>query len=577
MSFSRNQPNTSTESPELLPQRKNLARVRIVLCVLSGAMLGLSFPPSSVGVLACFGLVPLLIVLADIQETRVALRYVYLAMVVFHLITLNWTGGYSHANDPYMMIAGAITMLLHPFFYFIPLFGYLFVRQHVGDKAALVALPFFWVGYEYSHSLSEWSFPWLTIGNSQTYDLARIQFISATGVYGLSLWILVLNVVAFVLYSGLAQERFKPISGRSAVLVGVFLAVYYLPTVHGSLVLSTASTTEDPLPANSQNLITVGIIQSNVDPWEKWRQRGHGLVELYWQLTRTLFHDHPNQKPDLILWPETALPYDILAETSRPVREEFHRQVNEISASILTGLPHAVYYSDSTKAPPSAKRSRNTGEFYDVYNAAALIQPEVSEIPWYGKMKMVPLAERVPYADAFYFLDFLRWNVGIGGWQIGPDSVIFVDRKTGTRFCVMICYESTYPAFVAGFVKKGAEFISVITIDSWWGRMSGAFQHQQFAILRAVENRRWIARCAVGGMSCYIDPYGRVYDKTELFTQATLLRTIGRRSDLTFYSEHGDLLAQGCLLVAGLFFAAGVGRKFMDMKRSQLWKTSALT
>ncbi|MEK9137796.1 MAG: nitrilase-related carbon-nitrogen hydrolase, partial [Bacteroidota bacterium] len=153
------------------------------------------------------------------------------------------------------------------------------------------------------------------------------------------------------------------------------------------------------------------------------------------------------------------------------------------------------------------------------------------------------------------------------------DSVIFAEKKTGARFNTLICYESVYPDLVAAFVRKGAEFISLITIDSWWDRMSGAYQHQRFSIFRAVENRRWVARCAVGGISCYIDPLGRVYDATELFTQATLSRRIGRSTALTFYNEHGDWLGSGCLLVAGMFVAAALGQKFIKRKRKEVWSS----
>jgi apolipoprotein N-acyltransferase len=149
----------------------------------------------------------------------------------------------------------------------------------------------------------------------------------------------------------------------------------------------------------------------------------------------------------------------------------------------------------------------------------------------------------------FAFLDFMRWGVGIGGWQIGRDTAVFTEKKTDVRFSPLICYESVYPGFVASFVRKGAELITLITIDSWWGRMSGAFQHQQYAVLRAVENRRWIARCAVGGISCYIDPYGRAEDKTELFTRAALSRTLDVTDEMTFYTMHGDWL--GKLMLAG--------------------------
>ena len=552
------------DKEEARKRRRREIIFRLSLCILSGVMLGFSFPPSPFGILACFGLVPFLIVLADLERFGPTLRYAYLTFLVFHIITLNWTGGYAHGNDVYMMIAGAITMSVHPLFYLIPVSLHFFTRKQLGEKAALAALPFIWVAYEYTHALSEWSFPWLTIGNSQSYDITRIQFISATGVYGLSFWILVLNVLTFLFYSALAREIFRPLSKKSLVFAGLILAVYYLPAIHGGLVLSRPA-------AESRDSIRVGMIQANIDPWEKWNRTGYGVIDPYIRMTGELVGQSGTSGLDLVLWPETAVPDPILASGRAGQLAEIRSRLNSMHVSVLTGLPHAVFYADPRKAPPSAKHRLKTDERYDMYNAAALLQPGVEEIPWYGKMKMVPIAERVPYADMFYWIDFLRWGVGIGGWQIGPDTTIFTEHRTGARFCTVICYESTYPGFVAAFVRKGAEFITIITIDSWWDKMSGAYQHKQFAIFRAIENRRWIARCAVGGISCYIDPYGRTYDATELFTRTTLARTIGRRTDLTFYAEHGDLLGQGCLWFSALFIAASIGQKFKNKKRELQW------
>jgi apolipoprotein N-acyltransferase len=552
---------------------RRVTRFRVVLAILSGTMLGFSFPPSPFGILACFGLVPLLIVLADFQNFGPSLRHTYIAMLVFHLITLNWIGGYVHGHDVYMMIAGAITMILHPFFYFIPMSAYILARRYLGDKVALVALPFLWVGYEYLHSLSQWSFPWLTIGNSQSYDLAAVQLINLTGIYGLSFWILVINVLAYWVYSKLAQQQWASISWKSLCAVALMFAVYAAPRIYGAIVLSHAPSGASELSDGTRRPIRVGMIQSNVDPWKKWNQSGSETLQLYLSLTRSLVESDRREGagPDLVVWPETAVPYYILRPSNRPLLNEIRSQIDEIGVPVLTGLPHAVFYSDPTSTPRSAKRIQETGERYDAFNAAALLEPGTSEIQWYGKMKMVPLAERVPYAEVFAFLDFLQWGVGIGGWQIGPDSTIFVESRTGTRFCTMICYESTYPDFVASFVRKGAEFIAIITIDSWWDKMSGAYQHQQFSIFRAVENRRWIARCAVGGISCFIDPYGRVYDRTELFTQAALVRTIGRSTQLSFYTAHGDWLAQIALLGGGMFVAAALGQMFRARQRKSLW------
>jgi apolipoprotein N-acyltransferase len=273
----------------------------------------------------------------------------------------------------------------------------------------------------------------------------------------------------------------------------------------------------------------------------------------------------------VVFWPETAVPARLLSATALWYRNMLHGEVDKRRLAVVTGFPHMIVYEDSLLAPPSSKRIRSTGERYDDFNAAVIFQPDTKGVQWYGKMKMVPLAERIPYADAFYYLDFLRWDVGIGGWQIGIDSTIFVEETSGTRFSVMICYESTYPDFVASFVRKGAEFISVITIDSWWGHMSGAFQHSQFAVFRAIENRRWVVRCALGGISGFIDPFGRFHDKTPLFERAVLARTVPRHRELTFYTRHPDLLPLGSVVIAGLFVAAGAGRRYKEKHRKRQW------
>ncbi len=114
----------------------------------------------------------------------------------------------------------------------------------------------------------------------------------------------------------------------------------------------------------------------------------------------------------------------------------------------------------------------------------------------------------------------------------------------------MVCYESIFPEFVSSFVNRGAEFLVFITNDSWWGNTSGARQHCQFAVLRAIENRRWVVRCANGGISCFIDPFGRIIDKTQMYTEASITGSIEPRTELTFYSRHGDWLPRIAAIVA---------------------------
>ena len=263
------------------------------------------------------------------------------------------------------------------------------------------------------------------------------------------------------------------------------------------------------------------------------------------------------------------MPLRLLSAGALWYRNKLHTDVNTRGPAVVTGFPHRSVYPDSLTAPPSAGRIRATGERYHLFNAVALFQPGEREVEWYGKMKMVPLAERIPYADAFHYFDFLRWDVGIGGWQIGPDTTVFVEQSTGTPFSVMICYESTYPDFVAAFVRKGAQFIAVITIDSWWGRMSGAFQHRQFAVFRAIENRRWVLRCALGGFSGFIDPYGRYHQMTGLFERTVIGRTIPRERELTGYTRNPGLLPLLCVVLSSAAVGAAVWRGFLQRNRKE--------
>lgn len=117
----------------------------------------------------------------------------------------------------------------------------------------------------------------------------------------------------------------------------------------------------------------------------------------------------------------------------------------------------------------------------------------------------------------------------------------------------MICYETLYPSFVAGFADRGAQAFGVITNDGWFGNSSGPYQLQQYTVLRAVENRRAVARCANNGISCFIDPYGRVRQKTTMYTRTGITGTIPLINERTFYTKHGDWLPLGATVVAGFF------------------------
>jgi apolipoprotein N-acyltransferase len=169
---------------------------------------------------------------------------------------------------------------------------------------------------------------------------------------------------------------------------------------------------------------------------------------------------------------------------------------------------------------------------------------------------LVPFGEKVPFVEQIPFLgELIKWQVGISSWNVGKTKEIFAMNKS--EIGGVICIESIYPDFVAGFVDKGAELLAVVTNDSWYGYSSGPFQHKEIAVLRAVENRRTVVRAANGGVSCIINPLGKIETETKLFTKTFLVVDAPLNSEKTFYTKHPliiPLLCTSFSIITILFF-----------------------
>ena len=538
------------ESPNAArtPERDRL--LLLSLSITSGLLLGASFPPVPLAPLAFFGLVPLLLVIDSLWRFTSAMKYSYVAFLIFNAITLYWPGGFLHGNDVWMMVGGALLILVHPLFFLIPTASYIVCRNQFGINRSLFLLPFLWVAFEYLHSLGQVAFPWLALGNSQTSDLERIQYIVFTGVYGISFLIVALNAALYYLFRKMATREWSLFSVKSFGAAVAIVTLYAIPKFYGSWAIESWGKQSNPREFRA------GIVQTNADPWEKWLGGTESQLDAHLRFSRELIP----QEPDLIVWPETAMPFYLLHPRYALEFSRIWSFVDSARSAVLTGTPLLHSVELVSRGPSAGIAMEQTSAPVESYNGAVLVQPLVHNFQTYAKMILVPFAERVPYTEYLSALKAFQWNIGLGGWSRGNDSTVFtlLTERGSIPFATLICYESIYPGYTASYVRKGAEFLIVITIDSWWGRSSGPYQHLQIARLRAVENRRWIVRCASGGISCFIDPLGRVIDETELFTQSSMVRTIGLRNETTFYTRHGDLFAQGCTVLSGLGLIAGV-------------------
>ncbi len=565
-------------------QSTSKTKTRLLL-ILSGVLLGVSFPPFGPvgGFCAFFALVPLLIALEDTERLRNAFTRGYLAMFVLTLIATYWVGGWKGEGsvDPFLMIAGFALDFVHPLFLIIPILLYDVTRRRFGRLAALIALPVYWIGFEYWHSTGDFAFPWVSLYNTQTYNRIFIQFIEITGSYGISLVVLIINILLYAIIR-LGKISGKPIGTAASVtgikkyaklkLIAVIILLFIIPYSYGFI--------KDFDSHKSGRSIAITIIQPNINPWDKWSTGTEAITDSMERATRTALKVG-GVNSDLILWPETAITYPITLPWRQNDLRNLYRFMDEIGKPILTGIPdREEYIKGRDQIPSDARKTNDPILFHRDWNSAMLFGKDLSGKPFfvrYHKQKLVPFGEKVPYVEELPFLgDLFQWGVGLGSWNTGvgypllklPFKGQLVTAPDTARLCTMICYESVYPSYVREFVKQGAELITIITNDGWYGKSSGPVQHNRYAILRAIENRRWVARSANTGISSVIDDKGRIIEERPLFESASITRNIPLLREQTLYTKLGDFIAIPCEWVSGgmmIFFMI-----YMFFKKSKV-------
>lgn len=519
--------------------------------LLCGVCFALAFPPINFYPLVYVGVVLLIKEITECKTYNEVFRKTYAIFFWFNLVAVSWISlsGFRTNAERFLIIAGLLTLLAHPIFFFLPTLAfykvYRSLRRFRFKYLYLLSFPFIWVAFEYLHTLSQFSFPWLVFGNTQTYNLTKIQFIEYTGVYGLSFWICTISIMLYYFVAKQRIAKWQNFTTKTYLLIILIIVTYLTPDAYTFVMKSPAKYTN----AFTDGEINVGVIQPNSDPWERWGSKQMQVVNEYVDMIKELKEKNPQLQ--LIVLPETAITFPILQNSYYEKYMKFKSFADSTNVPLLIGFPYYQVYKDSLSAPVDAKR--NGAMFYDTYNAAALFEKSKpkEEFQIYKKNKLVIGGERIPYQETLGFLkDYVSWQVGISQWQIGKDTINFV-LENGVQFNSAICYESVYPGYFSTFVKKGADFCTIITNDAWWGKLFGTYQHNQFAILRAVENRRWIARSANTGISEFIDPYGNKYEETEINVRASFAGKIGIIKEKTFYTENGDLFSVVCLWISG--------------------------
>lgn len=401
--------------------------------------------------------------------------------------------------------------------------------------AAFLMIPLLWVGLEYFRTeLPIFGFGWGALGYSLTSNLLLVQIADLFGVYGVSAFVMAINVIVFyMLHSSMSfrkrttkLKRFGGFTGYMIVLTALIIAVYYYGTEKARNINTAAKS------------VRIGLVQGNIPQQLKWvPEYKNDIIDKYAKLIEFVSYDGP----ELVVIPEASYPGDFTAEYPSSV---WKQAVANLGAEVLIG----------------ALRFRS---FEEQYNSAFLVSPEEEVQAYYDKIKLVPFGEYIPLESFFSGIGIskLAYSLGVGNFSKGDKYKVFKSSFSNVGelgYSVLICFEDVFPSFARRFRREGAQFLFVMTNDAWFGDTSAPYQHLQASVFRAIESGCYLMRAANTGITAFISPLGRVEESVKDAHGKKTFITGGITYDVPVYSYDTFFLKGGVYFapVAFLFFLA---------------------
>ena len=501
----------------------------ILVCFLTVLLFYSSWPPNAMPGFIFIAFAPLLYLIFNFNPSDTKLPKLYLFGLLFvtlfglnfaltyWVIYAHWLGGIFAAVFNALLMS-SVFMLSYS------------IKIKQGKKHAYIAFPILWLAFEYLHLNWELTWPWMTLGHVFSEHTSWIQWYEFTGVLGGSFWVLVTNVLLYHSFNTFSEKRkaLKPI-----LLSLVFIIT---PFVFSSKI-------EQNTTYVNKNTLDVVIVQPNYEPHhQKFKiPQDEQLLKV-----KSLLDSVWNKSPDLIVLPETFIVdwiWESRVETVPAVLKMKSWLKNNPKTQILTGASTGKILSEKEASKATARKSAN-GTIYEVFNTALLISNK-QNTQIFHKSKLVPGAEMTPFSSLLKpFFDKFPMKIGgtIGNFGTNDSLQNFTSYKG--KFTPTICYESIYGEYVSSFNTLGSSWICIITNDGWWGTTFGHQQHQSYARLRAIENRKYVLRSANTGISSVINPLGLVEQFLPYAEEGIIETRISKFDKTTFYAQHGDYIGR---------------------------------
>ena len=529
-------------------KRQFSKKTKLALCLASAVLL--SIPWEGASCITLFvGLLPLLLVSAQYggswRETFSMMGWAALTFVCWNAATIWWVWNATPAGP----IAATI---FSTWWSLIAFMSYHVVSKHASKPLAYVTFVTAWIAGEYLYTQAPaLSFPWLVLGNGFADDPWAVQWYEYTGVFGGSLWVLLVNILSFEACLTMRKRAWTVATLALVIPLGISIALFYK--------YEPDSKSYTALPK-----MTVSVTQPNIPCYEKFdnttQQQQDNLIELLGEAP---------DSAEFVLMPETALAEminDLYPVNSPIVNRIAQKLYNEKPATMVVSGGETVRWYGTTKGSETA---RKRGSYYmDIYNSslgidANVVIPAEAAVQVHHKGKLVVGVETIPMwlrkAGNLFAVDL---GGTFGQLGVGDSQEPFVHN--GKKVAPAICYEGLYGNHMAEFARNGAEALFVVSNDGWWGNTPGHKYLFKYCRLRAIELRRDVARSANTGVSGFITMQGEDLQRLEWDQRGVLTSDIRLNRELTFYAKYGDYIGRLSLYIAALcllYFVAITAKK----------------
>ena len=489
---------------------------KLFLAILSGLILGLSWPSIGNSILLFCGFIPLFI-LEDIisvsnesKKGRSIFLYSFISFLIFNVVTTYWVCNAT-------IFGGIFAFLVNTTLMSLVVYCFHKIRLITGDRLGFISFILLWISMEYLHLNWGFSWPWLTLGNGLANFSSLIQWYDITGVLGGTLVILLINLLFYQIY----------LTKKSKNLIYIFFI--FLLMFSFSFVSSVEI---------NDNKLNVLVVQPNIDPYkEKFDVDFQDQINEFIHLAES----NLNHNVELLIGPETAIQeglWEHQIEQSYSINKFREMQDKYPDLNILIGA--TTYKIIQDHAASSSTREMNNGLLYEIYNSAIFI-PDSGDIKIYHKTKLVPGVEKIPFPFLFGWLSSLMVDLGGVSGSLGSSNILDVFDLDRLKVLPLICYESVYGDLIS---EKYSDIICIITNDGWWGNTAGYKQHFLYSKLRAIEQRKAVVRSANTGISGVINSHGKILIQTDWNQSVCFLSSIETNNNRTFYNHYGDYIGR---------------------------------